>query len=75
MQTKPRAKTCTLDSKNGQIILITTERPAPTNPAPTTAATAAPTAVPANATNPPAGERRGGGGGGPGPLDIIVVGR
>lgn len=26
--TKPRAKTCTLDTKNNQIILITTERPA-----------------------------------------------
>src|SRR5882724_3049052 len=37
VQTKSRAKTCTLDTKNNQIVLITTERPA-TPPA--TAATA-----------------------------------
>jgi len=76
VKTKPRAKTCTLDTKNNRIILIATERMAPT-----TAAAAASTTVPAEQTNPPAGGRRGGfgggrgGGGGPGPLDIIVVGR
>jgi DNA-binding beta-propeller fold protein YncE len=65
VQTKSRAKTCTLDTKNNQIILITTE------PVPTASAGATP---PAGADQP--GGRRGGrGGGGPGLLDIIVVGR
>jgi DNA-binding beta-propeller fold protein YncE len=73
VQTKSRAKTCTLDTKNDQIILITTE-PAPA------AATSSETA----AANPPAGgdqpdgRKKGGkkgGGGGPGLLDILVVGR
>ena len=65
VQTKPRAKTCTLDTKNNRIILITTERLAPSEPA-----------APAKEANPPAGGRGPrGGGGGPGPLDIIVVGR
>lgn len=62
VQTKSRAKTCTLDTKSNQIVLITTE------PAPASAST----------TTPPAGgEQPGGrpGGGGPGLLDIIVVGR
>ena len=71
VQTKPRAKTCTLDTKNNRIILITTERLAPSDAAAAGAATAAPAAAPAN---PPAG-KRGGDRGGPGPLDIIVVGR
>jgi DNA-binding beta-propeller fold protein YncE len=67
VQTKPGAKTCTLDTKNNQIVLITVERPATPPSA-------------ANATPPPAGgERPGGGrggrGGGPGLLDILVVGR
>jgi DNA-binding beta-propeller fold protein YncE len=67
VQTKPGAKTCTLDTKNNQIVLITLERPA-TPPAGADAAT-----TPA----PPAGggERRGGGRGGPANLDILVVGR
>jgi len=67
VETKTRAKTCTLDTRNNQIILITTE------PAPEAAA----------ATTPPAGgdqsatDKKGGrrGGGGPGLLDILVVGR
>jgi DNA-binding beta-propeller fold protein YncE len=61
VQTKPRAKTCTLDSKNNQIVLIAVE------PAPAAAATPPPTG----------GEQPGGGrrGGGPGLLDIVVVGR
>ncbi len=67
VQTKPRAKTCTLDTQKNQIVLITIE-PAPANSSP-----AAP------ATPPPGGERgqgqRGGRGGGPGLLDILVVGR
>ena len=44
VQTKSRAKTCTLDTKNNQIILITTE-PSPTPPQ--AAATAAATSAPA----------------------------
>jgi hypothetical protein len=62
VQTKARAKTCTLDTRNNQIVLITTE-PAP-NAAP--------------ATNAPSGGGQPGGrqrGGGPGMLDILVVGR
>ena len=66
--TKPRAKTCTLDTKNNQIVLITTSSVPPT----ADGATATP---PAGGT-PPGGARRGGGGrGGPALLDIIVVGR
>jgi uncharacterized protein YjiK len=65
VQTKPRAKTCTLDTKNDHIILITTEpAPAPTGAAP--------------ATPPPSSDQAGarrGGRGGPGLLDILVVGR
>ena len=66
VQTKPGAKTCTLDTKNNQIVLISLERPA-TPPAGAGAAT-----TPA----PPAagGERRGGGRGGPALLNILVVG-
>jgi DNA-binding beta-propeller fold protein YncE len=63
VQTKPRAKTCTLDTRNNQIVLITIE-PAPATPAATT--------PPAGGD--PAGGRKGGGGG-PGLLDILVVGR
>jgi len=66
VQTKSRAKTCTLETKNNQIILITTE-PAPAS----VAATAA--------TTPEGGDQAGGGKkggrGGPGLLDILVVGR
>ncbi len=71
VKTKSGAKTCSLDTKNNQIILIATERP-PTPPVAESAA--APAAQPTGATPPPAGGRRGGGGG-PGMLDIIVVGR
>jgi DNA-binding beta-propeller fold protein YncE len=64
VQTKSRAKTCTLDTKNDQIILITTE-----------AATGA--TLPAGGDQPGGGKKGGrkGGGGGAGMLDIIVVGR
>ena len=67
VQTKPRAKTCTLDTKNDHIILITTEAA----PAPAPAAGAA-TTPPANAGQ--QGAQRGGRSG-PGFLDILVVGR
>ena len=42
VQTKPRAKTCTLDTKNNQIILITTERPPGSPSAEGAASTSAP---------------------------------
>ncbi len=76
VQTKPRAKTCALDTKNNRIILIATE-PVPT---PAASAIAAPTqpSAPASATSPsqPGGGRRPGGGrGGPALLDILTVGR
>jgi len=69
VQTKSRAKTCTLDTKNNHIIVITTEA------APSTAAA---TATPPAGGDQPGGGKKGGkrgGGGGPGMLDIIVVGR
>jgi len=62
VETKPRAKTCTLDTKNDHIVLITTE-PAPPGAAP---------ATPAPAEEPGKKARKGGG---PGMLDIIIVGR
>jgi YVTN family beta-propeller protein len=67
VQTKLRAKTCTLDTKNDNIITITIE------PAPASASQAA--------SSPPAteksdqGKKKGGRNTGPGMLDIIVVGR
>jgi DNA-binding beta-propeller fold protein YncE len=62
VKTKSRAKTCTLDTKNNQIVLITTSP--------------VPGATPPAETNQPAGERRGPRGNrGPAMLDIIVVGR
>jgi DNA-binding beta-propeller fold protein YncE len=72
VQTKSRAKTCTLDTKNNQIVLITTE------PAPAAAGATAPAAATPPAGGDQPGGRKGGkkgGGGGPGFLDIIVVGR
>jgi hypothetical protein len=76
LQIKQGAKTCTLDRKNNQIVLITLERPA-TTPA-TAGAAAAPAPQPAAAdTNQPGGGRRRGGGGnnGPATLHVLVVGR
>lgn len=71
LKTKSRAKTCALDSKKNQIIVITTE---PTPALPT--ATPPPAAPPTTGAEQP-GTRRGGrgGGGGPGLLDILVIGR
>jgi len=81
VKTKSRAKTCTLDTKKNQIVLITTE------PLPGAAATNTPSAQPeggpgAERRGGPGGDRRGGPGGpggrgnnGPSLLDIIVVGR
>jgi DNA-binding beta-propeller fold protein YncE len=74
VQTKSRAKTCSLDTKKNQIIVITT------SPMPASAQPAAAAAAPAPATPPAAdqgGQRGGkkGGGGGPSMLDILVVGR
>jgi len=66
VQTKSRAKTCTLDTSNNQIILITTE-PAP--------ASVAETAATAPGGGDQAGGGKKGGRGGPGLLDILVVGR
>jgi DNA-binding beta-propeller fold protein YncE len=68
VQTKPRAKTCTLDTRKNQIVLITTE-PAPTPP-PEKDATAA---TPPAGANQPGSARRSAGG--PALLDILVVGR
>jgi DNA-binding beta-propeller fold protein YncE len=74
VQTKSRAKTCTLDTKSNHIIVITTE-PAPA-PAGAAAAAATPTNTPAAGEQPGGGRRGGRGGrGGPGFLDILVVGR
>jgi DNA-binding beta-propeller fold protein YncE len=65
VQTKSRAKTCTLDTKNNKIVLITTE------PAPSSSAAGTPPA----AADQPGGGRPGGRGGGPALLDILVVSR
>jgi DNA-binding beta-propeller fold protein YncE len=91
VQTMARAKTCTLDTKTNHIIVIATERPAPSPGAATPAASAAPS-VSGTQTAPgpggPDGERGRGGFGGPGGpggrrggfrgpamLHILVVGR
>jgi DNA-binding beta-propeller fold protein YncE len=67
VQTKSRAKTCTLDTRKNQIVLITTERP----PAP-----AGETTPPPAATPPPAGGgQRNARNNRPALLDILVVGR
>jgi DNA-binding beta-propeller fold protein YncE len=68
VQTKSRAKTCTLDTKNNQIVLITTE------PSPAAAAAATPAAGAEQSGKGKKGGKKGGGGG-PGMLDILVVGR
>lgn len=68
VNTKPRAKTCTLDTKNNQIILIALEPP----PTPNSSAS---TGTAASGEQAPGGKKAGKrGGGGPGNLDILVVG-
>jgi DNA-binding beta-propeller fold protein YncE len=76
VQTKSRAKTCTLDTKKNQIVLITTE------PAPASATDAAATTAPATAPTSPdqsgqgkKGGKKGGDRNGPAFLDILVVGK
>ncbi len=77
VQTKSRAKTCTLDTKHNHIIVIAIE-PTPAAAA-TTPATGSQTAAatPPTGGDQPSGGKKGGrkGGGGPGLLDILVVGR
>jgi DNA-binding beta-propeller fold protein YncE len=68
VQTKPRAKTCTLDTKNDHIIVITLEQ--------TAAAGSQAASPPAAADKSGEGKKRGGrNNNGPALLDIIVVGR
>ncbi len=78
VQTKPRAKTCTLDTKNNQIILIALERPA-TPPVADAAAAAASQPPAVRSATPPAGGDAGAArrnrNSGPAMLDILVVGR
>jgi DNA-binding beta-propeller fold protein YncE len=72
VQTKSRAKTCTLDAKKNQIVLITTE------PAPASASTDAATQPGTVADQPGQGKKGGKKGGdrnGPAFLDILVVGK
>jgi DNA-binding beta-propeller fold protein YncE len=67
VQTRPGAKTCTLDTKSNQIFLIALERPA-TPPATPDAGS--------GAKQPGGGKKRGGGGNtGPAMLHILAVGR
>ncbi len=68
VETKPRAKTCSLDARKNQIVLIATEpipEAAPSKAAPTDSPTGSATQR---------GSKKAGGGG-PGLLDILVVGR
>jgi len=85
VQTTPRAKTCTLDTKKDHIIVIATERPAPSPGAPPAAVVAtSPVAAPMPSVSGSTGELgrpgRGGPGGwrgysGPAMLHILVVGQ
>jgi DNA-binding beta-propeller fold protein YncE len=68
--TKQGGKTCSLDSKQNQIIVISTERAPQPAVAPSTNQPAA-----GDAGAPPGGRRGGRGGGGPGNLDVMWVGR
>jgi DNA-binding beta-propeller fold protein YncE len=77
VQTMRGAKTCTLDAKTNHIVVIATERPAP-SAAPSTSGTASAPAVTPAPAGPggfggPGGRR--GGNGGPAMLHILVVGR
>jgi DNA-binding beta-propeller fold protein YncE len=68
VKTKTGAKTCTLDTKKNQIVLITLERPAAPAADPASPSASTPS------TNRPSGQR-GGRNNGPAMLDILVVGR
>jgi len=68
LETKQGGKTCSLDTKKNQIIVIATER------APAPAEGTASAATPPASGDQPAGGRRGGRGG-PGFLDILAIGR
>jgi DNA-binding beta-propeller fold protein YncE len=68
VQTKSRAKTCTLDTKNNHIIVITTE-------AALANATGDAGTPPPTGGDQGGGKKKKGGNAGPGMLDIIVVGR
>ena len=80
VQTKPHARTCTLDTKKNQIILIATS-PTPAQVVNTAIATSAPATVGIVVTSPADTIRSGTGqhgerdGGSPSLLDILVVGR
>jgi DNA-binding beta-propeller fold protein YncE len=67
VKTKPRAKTCTLDTKNDHIILIAIE------PAPASTAGATNSAAATGGSGEQ--KKKGGRNSGPGLLDIVVVGR
>ena len=72
VQTKSRAKTCTLDTRDNQIIVITTE------PSAAGSSTGAPSPGTSGTTNKQSGAdqgKKGRPGTGPGLLDIIVIGR
>jgi DNA-binding beta-propeller fold protein YncE len=75
VETKQGGKTCSLDTKMNQIIVIATER-APAPAAGAEAAATPPTTPPVGGDQPD-GARRGGRGGrgGPGFLDILAIGR
>jgi DNA-binding beta-propeller fold protein YncE len=78
VQTKPRAKTCTLDTKRNQIVLIALEpAAAPAGGAANAGATVTPAAATSGSSTNAAGERPRGGGrnNGPAMLDILVVGK
>jgi len=74
VKTMPGAKTLTLDSKTGKILLIAAEYgPVPTDPAAPAAPAAAPGAPPAGA--PPTGRRPRRGPMLPGSFSVLVVAR
>lgn len=76
VQTRPGAKTCTLDTKTNQIVLIAVDRAPASAPVPEAPSPAAqPKAASSSAPDQPGGGRRGGGSGGSGLLHILVVGR
>jgi len=83
VKTMPRAKTCALDAKTNHIIVIATERPAPSPGAASPSATTSPVNPPSPSPGGPGGfgrqggpdARRGGFYRGPGLLHILVIGQ